>query len=103
MKRVKRKDLTVCDWEEISAAVWTKQVALAQGRYGRDETKGDTKRWIEHLDEILKKIGEDGHGACRRYGAAEDCDHDHPGASGAVQALCRLVKDHAKKRVKAVV
>ncbi len=103
MKPVKREDLTVCDWEEISAAIWTKRLALAQGRYGPDEIKGDTKRWIKHLDEISEKIGADGHRACRRYGASDDCGHNHPGSSGAAQALRRLIKDHAKKPVKAVV
>jgi len=102
MKRTKRSDLTVCDWEEISAAIWTKRIALRQGRYGPDETKGDTKRWIKHLSEILEKIGPDGHRACRRYGASEDCGHDHPDSLGATQALRRLIKDHANKRAKAV-
>lgn len=101
MKRAKRSDLTVCDWEEISAAVWTKRVGLKQGRYGPDEIKGDTQRWIKHLGEILEKIGPDGRRACSRYGASLDCGHHHPGASGVVQALCRLVKDHPCKRAKA--
>lgn len=102
MKRLKRDELTVCDWEEISAAIWTKRAALVQGRYGPDEVKGDTKRWIKHLDEISEKLGADGHRACRRYGASDDCDHDHPGTAGVVQALRRLIKDRTKNRTKAV-
>jgi len=90
-------DLTVCDWEEVAAAIWTKRAALKQGRYGPDDIPGDTRRWIRHMDEITRKIGADGHRACRRYDASADCGHDHPGQDGAVQALRRLIRGHSKK------
>lgn len=58
--------LTVCDWEEIYYALDSKAHFIQKGYYG-DET--GNRQWVEHLREIMKKVGEDGHAAPKVFSA----------------------------------
>jgi hypothetical protein len=51
-------NLTVSDWQEIYYAIDTKLDCVKAGRYG-SLTDAENKRWEEHLQSILEKIGVD--------------------------------------------
>lgn len=58
------------DWEEIYAALLSKQRQVEQGEYGTDDDEADdgvsVKEWSAHLRQIMDTIGPDGHAAAER-------------------------------------
>ena len=49
-------DLSNDDWSEIYYALEDKAKAIKDGVYGPEEKRGDNKRWIENLNEIMETI-----------------------------------------------
>jgi len=53
-------DLTREDWCEIYNALITKSLIVRKGWYQPEDQPGEDARWIEHLEAIKRKIGQDG-------------------------------------------
>ena len=50
---------TAEQWGEIYYALETKAKMIKAGGYGPEEKRGENKRWIEELNEIMTRISDD--------------------------------------------